>query len=407
MKLLKHNWQWKVTSLIIGILMWSYITAGVNPTQSTTLSDIPIRAINQDVLEEKGLKITEMEVRQVSMRIMGKRNDLGSLDRNYVIATVDVGSLKEGVQSVPIHYNAPANVFINEMSSSQVQVHVERVVTKSRNVVVRESGSLADNFVLRGVAATPQTVQVTGPRSYVEKVANILVTLNLSGLTADTSANLQVHPVDESGNVVEGVELSLSSVNVAASIAKQKEVPVQLQWAPSKDNAEKIRISQSSVTPNTVLVMGKAADIDKVTVIKTQPLDMKTITKDGLYPVTLSYPEGVTPVNDKLTYKAQITLDVLEERVMKISVDAIQSKNAGARKAQPAGDVKEIQLKLEGYKMVLDGLHASDFLVSADLKGVENGLRALPLEVKLPREDILLKEYSPNQLLMNVVADNR
>ena len=102
MKLLKHNWQWKVTSLIIGILMWSYITAGVNPTQSTTLSDIPIRAINQDVLEEKGLKITEMEIRQVSMRIMGKRNDLGSLDRNYVIATVDVGSLKEGVQSVLI-----------------------------------------------------------------------------------------------------------------------------------------------------------------------------------------------------------------------------------------------------------------------------------------------------------------
>ena len=57
--------------------------------------------------------------------------------------------------------------------------------------------------------------------------------------------------------------------------------------------------------------------------------------------------------------------------------------------------------------MVLDGLHASDFLVSADLRGVENGLRVLPLEVKLPNEDILLKEYSPNQLLMNVVADNR
>ena len=57
--------------------------------------------------------------------------------------------------------------------------------------------------------------------------------------------------------------------------------------------------------------------------------------------------------------------------------------------------------------MVLDGLHASDFLVSADLRDVENGLRVLPLEVKLPNEDILLKEYSPNQLLMNVVADNR
>ena len=50
MKLLKHNWQWKLTSLIIGILMWSYITAGVNPTQSATLSDIPIRIINLMVL---------------------------------------------------------------------------------------------------------------------------------------------------------------------------------------------------------------------------------------------------------------------------------------------------------------------------------------------------------------------
>ena len=57
MKLLKHNWQWKLTSLIIGILMWSYITAGVNPTQSATLSDIPIRIINQDALEEKNSKL--------------------------------------------------------------------------------------------------------------------------------------------------------------------------------------------------------------------------------------------------------------------------------------------------------------------------------------------------------------
>lgn len=401
MKLLKHNWQWKLTSLIIGILMWSYITAGVNPTQSATLSDIPIRIINQDVLEEKELKITQMEFEQTSLRILGKRNDLGSLDRNYVMATIDAGTLTEGTQAVPIRYTVPANVVINETANARMQVHVEKVITKSRNVSIKESGTLADNYVLRGLAATPQTIEVTGPRSFVERVANVHVVINLNGLTADTSANLQVHPVDENDNPVEGVELSLSSVNVSATISKQKEVPVQLQLGMPKGQEPKVRVRQSVVTPNTVLVMGKTADIDKLNNIPTQPLDLSKVTKNGLFPVTLHYPEGITPVNDKLSYKVQITLDVREEKNFSVPVDRIQSHNGGSHKARPAGDAKTITLRLEGYKNDLDALHDSDMVVSADLSGADTGLQTLPLSVNLPK-DIILKEIKPAQLLMNV-----
>lgn len=401
MKLLKHNWQWKLTSLIIGILMWSYITAGVNPTQSATLSDIPIRIINQDALEEKELKITDMEFEQTSLRILGKRNDLGSLDRNFVVASIDAGTLKEGTQAVPIRYTVPTNVVINETANSRVQVQVEKVITKSRNVTIKETGTLADNYVLRGLAATPQTIEVTGPRSAVERVANVNVVINLNGLTADTSANLQVHPVDENGNPVEDLSLSLSSVNVSAMIAKQKEVPVQLQFAPAKGQEPPVRVRQSAVTPNTVLVMGKTADIDKLTTITTQPLDLSKITKDGLYPVTLNYPEGITPVNDKLAYKAQITLDVREERSFSVNVDRIQSVNGGSLKARPAGEVKTITLRLQAYKNDLDALHDSDIVVTANLSGASAGLQTLPLEVSLPK-DIVLKEIKPAQLLMNV-----
>ncbi|WP_071705313.1 YbbR-like domain-containing protein [Murdochiella vaginalis] len=401
MKLLKHNWQWKLTSLIIGILMWSYITAGVNPTQSATLSDIPIRIINQDVLDEKQLKITEMEFAQTSLRILGKRNDIGSLDRNYVTASIDAGTLKEGTQSVSIRYTVPANMVINEAANDRMQVHVEKVITKSRNVTIKETGALADKYVLRGLAATPQTIEVTGPRSLVERVANVNVVINLNGLTADTSANLQVHPVDQNGNAVDGIDLSLSSVNVSATISKQKEVPVQLQWAAAKGQEPKVRLRQATITPNTVLVMGKTADIDKLNAISTQPLDLNKMTKDGPIPVTLQYPDGITPVNDKLEYKAQITLDVREERTFSVNVDRIQSKNGGALKARPAGDVRAISLRLEGYKNDLDALHESDLVISADLGGAGTGLQTLPLEVSLPK-DIVLKEIKPAQLLMTV-----
>lgn len=401
MKLLKHNWQWKLTSLIIGILMWSYITAGVNPTQSATLSDIPIRIINQDALEEKELKITEMEFEQTSLRILGKRNDLGSLDRNFVVASIDASTLKEGTQAVPIRFSVPANVMINETANSRVQVQVEKVITKSRTVNIKETGTLADNYVLRGLAATPQSIEVTGPRSAVERVAKVNVVINLNGLTADTSANLQVHPVDENDNTVEGINLSLSSVNVSATISKQKEVPVQLQLGTPKGQEPKVRVRQSAVTPNTVLVMGKTADIDKLTAIPTQPLALSKVTKDGLFPVTLRFPDGITPVNDKLEYKAQITLDVREERSFSVNVDRIQSKNGGSLKARPAGDVKTITLRLEGYKNDLDALHDSDMVITANLTGVGTGLQTLPLEVNLPK-DVVLKEIKPAQLLMNV-----
>ncbi len=399
MELLKNNWKWKLTSLIIGILMWSYITAGVNPTQSMTLSDIPITVQNQDDLTSNSEQITAMEFDRVSLKVTAKRNELSNLNRNTVTASIDASRLEEGSQSVSVHFVAPANVVINETSFDRMQVTVEKIVTGERKVVVQQEGTLPKLYVLNGLSVTPEYIEISGPRSLVDKVHHVEAKVRLDGLTEDTSSNVTVVPVDQHGNTVSGVTLSLGAVNISALIVKQKEVPIKLVF--TGQSPEGLRVREATIAPKTVLVMGSAKDVDAVSSLSTVPLDRSQIVKDGAVPVKIVFPDGITPVNDEVTYNAQLTFETQEERTVNVPIERIKYQNAAGLAAQVTDEAKQIAVRIKGYGSDLDAVSVQNLELSVDLKDLQPGLQSVPVHVALP-EGITFVSATPTQLLMNI-----
>ncbi|MDD7593484.1 MAG: CdaR family protein [Peptoniphilaceae bacterium] len=400
MRILKNNWKWKLASLIIAILLWSYITIGINPTQSLTLSDVPVTFANAEHLSQNDYQVTKQEFDTISVQLVGKRNELVGLSRDSVRATVDASVLSEGTQRASIHVTAPSPLMVSDISYTQMEVTVEKIVTESRPVHIEQRGKLPEQYVLRDLVATPETMEVTGPRSAVAAVNRIAVDIDVSNMTEDTSANVETRPVDAKDVLVKDVRLSLASVNVTASVSMQKEVPIRLET--HGETAANVRIDEMTIAPNRVLIMGKPAEIENVKEIRTQPLDLAAIQKEGTVPVTLAFPDGIEPVSASLTVNAQITLVKPEQKTFTIPVADIELKNLLGRKVTPV-ETKEVQVTLEGFPAELDAVTPAnlDIFIEVPEPTMRPQNRTLPIRVNPPKGVTFIKA-EPASLEMSI-----
>lgn len=406
MEILKNNWKWKLTALILGFLLWSYIAAGVNPTQSMTINDIDVSIDNPEILKRQQLEIVSHNPDTVTAVVTGKRISLGFMEKSDVQASIDAGELHEGKQTAKIHYKLPSNIYINNDSTQKMEVLVEKIVHRNIPVQVTGQGTLPKNYVLESLTPTPKMVTVTGPRTVVDSIDHLEAGYDISSLTSDTSANVPIVPVDKSGAEIDGVNLSLSSVNIAASVYKIKSVPIKV--AEQGKYLQGKKISSVNVTPSSLQIKGKTEAVNKVFEIETQPLEKEQMEKSGLVHTGLVFPEGISPVEELPEVTMEVT--VLDETSGSIDIPFRQIKKKGLAqgvKLQPVDEDGKVSLSLRGFSDDFAKMEKTDFTVSASFKGVpipDVGKEIeLPITVKVP--DIYrLNSYTPNKVKFKVIA---
>lgn len=406
MEILKNNWRWKLIAFILGFFLWSYIAAGVNPTQSVTISDIAITVDNPEILDRQNLEIVSCNPPAISASVTGKRNSLGLLEKGDVKAVIDGSKLHEGKQTARIKYDLPTSLYINDDSPKEVEVLIEKIVQRNIEVQVSGQGTLQKDYVLESLTPTPKTVTVTGPRSKVDTINHLEANYEVSSLTADSSANVPIIPVDKSGNEVDEVKLSLSSVNIAASVYKIKSVPITV--AEQGENVDGKKISSITIVPNSVQIKGKTNVINQIPHIETQPLDRSLIKSSGLVHKGLVFPDGITPVEDLPEVTMEIT--VAEETDGSIDLPYTQIKLEGLpEKAQLKPSIKDgkMTLRLAGFSDDFLKMKKSDFTVKASFKGIAipavGKELEIPVQVKVP-EIFKLKSFTPEKVKFKVVA---
>lgn len=310
MNFLKHNLGWKIASLVIGFLLWSYITAGVNPTQEMTISDVAVQLENEDQLKEENYEIVRFKPEAVSVTVRGKRNDLGRLDKRAIHASIDASSIKEGSQLLPIHYETPDQVSLSSYSDYYTLVDVEKIVTQKKPVVVETSGELKKGLILEKLTPTPASLDVRGPRSQVDTIDHLKASLDLAQLTeedlkGESSLTLTVTPVTADGHEVEGVLNDITEVNVAISVLKQRQVPIEVNLT-GKD-PEGLEIDRVQLDPDKIRIEGRWDQVDQIERIWTVPVDRADLTEKEIT-VDLDFPDGVRDVEDRKQVKLTVIL---------------------------------------------------------------------------------------------------
>ena len=324
MKMLKNNWRLKLLSLIVAVFLWSFVISEENPNVTTWINSIPVVYENEEALSRKGLILTNKEKPYVSLEISGQRSQVVNITPQHIRVSADLEQYGEGVHVLRYKYEMPNGIEIVNLPAPQ-NIEIEAIITKDFHVEIDLQGAIKEGYILESTQTTPETISVRGPRSAVESIAAIKAALDTSTLEKDLVSNVNIVALDKDENQVENVTLGQNFINVTAIVSQSKQVDFIADT--SNELGPDLRLKGITLDPDTLIIKGDGDIISQINEIKSNKIDLSSITGTTNIDVTPNLPTGLSLVNSEQVLKARVDVDKKEERSFRVPTTNIVVEN--------------------------------------------------------------------------------
>lgn len=365
-------------SAVFAFILWFYVSTVVSPNSEKVYSSIPV-VIDDSVLHERGLTVTNKEGHKVRLNVVGNRIDLKKTNSDNFKVTVDLSRVyKAGTHELPyeIEFSDQLNLRIDKITPGTIKLDVEAYISKKIFVEPIYNGELDPGFEAdkENISMDYKEIWVTGPASSIDNVEIARIQLDLKGQTESIVGRFPITLHDKKGKVVNDalIECQANEVDVALKILRTKELMIEFKEIIYGAGATK-ETCEIKFEPKSILISGNNAVIDTIPDVHIIPetLDLTTIS-DGY---TKTYPINLDP---KVTNKYEITevtvtVTFPELDTVDLKIDEVEYINLPAGVAVEVTNLP-ITLTLRGPKDVIQQLNKdTDVKVKIDCSGIKVG----------------------------------
>jgi YbbR domain-containing protein len=393
MALVLRNWPLKVGALLLSILLYAGLVYSGSFTEQQ-VTGVPIRAVNQPLntylltgelgTVDVGYRASAGAAATVTISTFSASVDLAAYDMTQAgepqLLPVEVRSLDDEVEV--LHW-APL----------EVSVILDRLGVRTIRVVV-DRGEVPTGLEIGSPNVMPTTVQAQGPESRLRLVTHALARVRIDPSGIDVSEQVDLVPVDVDGEPVSAVELSPStaSIEIEVSTAEtSKTVPV----APDLEGTLPPGLTLSSITsdPATVTLFGPPEVLAGVVSVATEPIDLGTVTADGVIDATLVLPEDTRLAGDAEPSVA-LTITVQTELASRTILAGPVCQNVGAGlTCQPQSG--QIPVTVGGTRAAIAALTPAQVIPILNMAGLGEGNHQVTPTVTLPAGITLVQPLGP------------
>ena len=210
-----------VISLMVAVVIWLVAS---NNAEQTANFNIELNIIGAEQLkEETGLEIIGNDTQVITVHVTGRAQDISAVKASDLIPAINVRDYKGGAGTADFTISLVGTSFpavTLECYPSVVTLNLDEIVTRTVPVEVKAS------FDLNGIAtASPNTMEITGPKKEIDLISRAQVTLYDSykaGLEAGEAMALMPVFVNHTGVDVDASVTHVSKVPVAVYVLKDE-----------------------------------------------------------------------------------------------------------------------------------------------------------------------------------------
>lgn len=314
-KKLKHNTSLKLIALFFGILIWSYVISATDPTRIRNISHVPIQVTGYDRLQKDGLVIRGNYndiFGDVTVGVEARISEMGQLSNQTITVKADLSRIQaKGTYDVHLSATTPTGE-VARIEPATIHLEVDELASKTVPVSVEYKGELASDLYHAEPVLSAKTVEISGPRTDVERVSKGVCVVDLSKVTESVEQAYTVELRDADGNAVSGDAFGESaSVMVKMDVMAQKTVPIDVSaincFTDPSDIANGKRIRLVSASPAEVTLVGDEAVLKTLEKVTIEKVRLNGLNQTKSFDVQLSLPSGVTLIT---TDKIQLTVEV-------------------------------------------------------------------------------------------------
>jgi YbbR domain-containing protein len=295
--ILINNLWLKILAVAIAFIVWMIAAQINNPVSTHTYSNVRVTLLGTDVLENEGKVyqiLNNSDVVKVTVR--APESVISTLSATDIQAVADLSRITED-GTVPIVYTLERAESI-VADHDELQVLVEEKKTKYVNISYEMVGSVGDGCVAGKVNLERNRIEVSGPKSAVDKVAYAQVTIDLDGAVKTISADMEIILYDEDGRRVdsENIIKQTDYVTTTVTVLSTKDVPIYASVTGNPANGY-IYPDDIEVYPGVITIAGDTSTLNSIAHVDiTDPVDIGG-SQDNVFAtfdITKYLPSGVS-----------------------------------------------------------------------------------------------------------------
>ena len=389
----KYNKVNFAIALLLAICLWVYVLVVENPFSNQTMRNVPVNFLNEDALEQDGLVVIDKELEAVTVSYSGQRSDTDTVKAGDFKVTADLEGLKAGENTVRLFVTGPHSVKVDGTNPQKLRVVIDELVTEERPINVRLVNQTSDDSEPYIVQVSEDAVNVRGARTFVNQIAYVRAEVDAAKVGNNLKAlNIELVPVDETGEIVENVHLEFDSVSVTTILHNKKTVNLTVPVTGNDD----AYITREISAPKIITIKGTDENLAKVTAITCEPVDVSSVYETTNIPVVPVLPEGIEVAMNSEHLQVKVTaVDAATEQFTFTENDIVlEGVTEGL---VPLINDTEIQVKFAGHRDVVEAAVETDFSFSADVSGLKPGEHIIPLKC-VCMNNLLAVEYNPKEI---------
>lgn len=369
-----------IIAIIVGIGIWAYVINVLDPVSSTTVKNVPVQLVNQESIAASGLAIAGTGEYTVDVVVGGTRSNVSNVQASELLARADVSDLHIGQNYITVEVEAPSNLTVNEIRTQSIQVYVDNLVSEIKPLILETSNKGASQE-LGNITLSEDTIRVSGAESLVNIVAGVKAPIDAAGILIDEefTQSVRLVPVDAEGNTVRGVKLSISDLDVTATLYETKEVALGVPLIGEFSDEIKVL---SELVPASIVIKGPMHDLAEIWTIDADAIyrsEIKESCSIAIHPIT----PGDIEVADASKSLAAV-YEVIGRTEMEFTFSnesSIIFINVPERTSVALAE--DIVVKVSVYEDDAEVLNASDFIVTVDCENNSEGIQQCPIYLGL------------------------
>lgn len=280
----------KAISVVIALGLWMFVNAGQRGAVEALQVPISYRAL------PTGLVIINHPPDFVKIEVAGPRTLLSLLDPERLTLKLDLAGVPTGVSDFkinPVMFNVPRQTSVTRITPANVQLDIDRVVSREIPVHLVFAGKVADGYQVSGALIKPAQVAVSGPSRYVMPLTRAdTEPFEISGATANVDREVRLAIPNRDVHL--SVNKVAAKVTVAEIIANRefKGVPVQV-----RNTDHKFRLDPAKATITLRGPVLKLASLDPTGLVYVDAKDGKVGYHD--MPLQVNLPGGMQLVKQE------------------------------------------------------------------------------------------------------------
>ena len=407
MERIKENWPFKLISLIFAIALWYYVVSETNPNIKKDYKSIPVMYKNEDVLKKKNLTIVDPIDPVVNITLEGKRNVISRVSRDDILVYADMNEINENGE-VSLNFSTPQGTSIIEKSDYKIALKLDEIMTLVKKIEVKRIGELpSDNTTVTDIEVVPGEVKITDQKELIDKISKVIVPVDLSVITKDTSISKKVQVFDSNDTEIKDLNIENTDVTVNVFVSSTKQVPIKIAYKnqPFDFNSADLKLGKSKIT-----IIGQKEKLDKIKEISTEVVDLSEFVNNTTKNVKLEFPEGISPLSGEdrfidVTYSSNVG-EGKPSKLFNVSTENIEviNKEKGKALILPP-ELSEISVRVFGDEKVIETIKLKDFKLKIDLKDLTDGEHSVPIIIELNKEGITNTLVYPTSIKIKIVNE--